>query len=179
MTASPNRVALDAIQNQFPRVHRHITANSIIRLAQNAQNVQKNLSSGTVRGTTIRDAATQRAAITINIQFREVPNTKLMYRQIRIGIIKEPETAEPIAAERRLKRLIPYSITSFFSLRKSFSISVSCSLRSTSWHAGHSCKCSFTRSRLFSLQASSVYSGSRSRITSQSVFMIHTSFPVV
>ena len=179
MTARPNSVALDAIQNQFPRVHRHITANSIIRLTQNAQNVQKNLSSGTVNGVTIRDAATQREARTIKIQFSEVPNTKLIYRQTSIGIINEPETAEPTAAERRLKRLIPYSITSFFSLRRSFSISVCWSLRSTSWQVGHSCKCSFTRLRLFSLQASSVYSGSRSQITSQSMFMIHTSFPVV
>ena len=91
-TDSPNSTALDTSQNQFLPLTRLVTNSRIIRLAVNAQKVQKALSPlGAMIGTTIRLAATAIAARTMKNHPIAEPVVRFTIRQTRIGIMNTPE----------------------------------------------------------------------------------------
>ena len=126
-----------------------------MRLTQKAQKVQNSLSSGTVSGTTIREAATPRAASTMKNQLSPEPVRMLMIRQTRIGIMNTPDVTDPTVAVRRLKRFSPYSRTSIFSICSFSSIRLSRSFAMMFRHSGHPLTWFSTSSRLLGLHMSS------------------------
>ena len=102
----PKSEAEDATKNHRPPVYRQHTPMSKMRVTENVPRVQANLFSGTIRWTTVKDAAVRRDAKTIKNQVRDAPVAKLTIRHTKMGIIKIAEMMPPTIADFLLKNLL-------------------------------------------------------------------------